>query len=268
MTPIESITTTTATVHRKVEAIEVHPNVSVFRIRYDLTLPSDVPNTLREYFKGHVQQGYATPAAIDQYLRDEVSTLDTIPGLLLVPDMVLDKARTEGYPHAFKDIPDLDTFGWHPFDKFKSGKVTTKNLVFNEWASHLLFDCDRKLIPCARFFSSLNGRVHNDAYDLEKLIAVLKDNPQVVPLSTKVYGEPVNAESLSIQMIPSCNQEGEGEYQVSFRFLPTDEQMAQIWEQMQSYKTEYPSTEFYRAMFDLDVLGLRKGGAAKFETWG
>jgi hypothetical protein len=40
-----------------------------------------------------------------------------------------------------------------------------------------------------------------------------------------------------------------------------------MWKQQQAYGTTYPSTKRFQAMFDLDILGLRAGGAAMFDTF-
>lgn len=115
-----------------------------------------------------------------------------------------------------------------------------------------------ELVPTGIRFNYIDGRIRNDAYDLEKAAACLFNNPQV---SLGAVASPAEA----IMPIPYYNQTSTSQACIKpFVFCPTREQMQELVAKAKSYKSLHFATELRRAMFDLDTLGLRAAGATKY----
>ena len=263
----QELRATNATLNRTLDTILLEPTLAVFRISYDVQFDGNVPSTLLEKFKPLVQEGFATPEAIQDFIDDKVTQLESIPGLMLVPNSFLADVKHLGYMAAFINHETIYDFGRSPYVKFQTGEVTADNLIFAEWDSHLIFDRKKELVPTARFFNYTSGRVHDGHYDLAKLVDILKKDSRIIPIDGRQVPDGVAPPELTIQDIPYYSA-GEGRStQVAFRYIPTNEDMSLLWTKMKSYGANHPANQFYRAVFDLDTLGLRKGGAAKLTKW-
>jgi hypothetical protein len=138
------------------------------------------------------------------------------------------------------------------FDSLESGIVIRGD-------GDMMFDLDDNPLPIAIYFDYIMAHMDNTNYDLEKAVEILKKNPQVRFIKQDRWCDTI------IEPIPSYNASEERNQCITFVFSPTSEQAKAMWNIQKRHK--YPGTERFRAVFELDLLGLRSGGAAKFKTF-
>lgn len=165
-------------------------------------------------------------------------------------DEELQLAATNGFTAMWEARDQTEN---QPFELAQAGKLKVSNIVNVDYGSHLIHKLDGSLLPVAIYFDYIQARMHNGVYDLDKAYAVLKKNAQV--------------HELEIEDIPYYNAENGKTKCLSFHFSPTYEQMNQIYKVSAKLNPKYPSTSFHAAVFDLDLLGLRKAGATKCKSF-
>jgi hypothetical protein len=104
-----------------------------------------------------------------------------------------------------------------------------------------LLTYDPKAPPSEIPFSAARGQMDRDFYDLSLALRVLQEDPRVT-------------------LLP----DGVSKYELRFVFRPAPEDIPVIWQKQCSYGTKHPMSKLYVALFDLDMLGLRAAGAAKY----
>lgn len=176
--------------------------------------------------------------------------------------------RTHGYIYASGDTDLQDALDTHcaddVFDAFSTQNATPDDIVIFRNDCHMLLDRTGAPLPLAVSFDYIsNGRISNGTYDLEKLVAHLQTRDDIVFTTQEVPTQN------PIVNIPSYNSEPGRDKTASFTWIPTLEDYRTVWEECLAYGTSYPSGEFFRAIFELDMLGLRACGAALAKTyWG
>lgn len=132
------------------------------------------------------------------------------------------------------------------------------HLMHLDYGSHLVYDAHGNILPVAIPFDYINGCMSNGAYDMEKALRVLVENPQV---------HFIGASTLGVEMVPYYNSRPDSSSFLQFYFAPTQEQMTAIWERAKTLDRTFPSTALNEAVFELDTLGLRAAGAALFNNF-
>lgn len=117
--------------------------------------------------------------------------------------------------------------------------------------NHRVFDANNEPLPVGKFVDYIGWQMHNESYNLDKVVEHLSKQESV--------------HDISRQRIPGYNAEPpyRTEY-VSFRWTPTvkEYRMAVEWiDENNGY------SDLGQAVFALDLLGLRKCGAAKHDTF-
>lgn len=136
------------------------------------------------------------------------------------------------------------------------------NVAYIDWGNHQAWDRQERALPVARSFSYISARMHNGCYDLERAAAILQARDDVV-LFAKRWGDRL------IHTIPHYNATSSQTHHLSFLWQPTAEDCRKVEARCQEIGGKYPSTNWRKAVFDLDLLGLRAGGAAKYDDfWG
>lgn len=260
-----------ATVEREVQVLELEPQLCAFRMvhRVNFSAP-DCPETLTSRYRESVQEGLATPGALKKYLSGKTPALKTLGNLTLAPAGFVRKVQSDGYVAACEQYgSQMSEDGM--FEKFRSGQACAQDLVKLDHSTHMLFDRKGGVLPTAIFFDYMNGNLRNGAYHLDKVLDVLSRDSRVKPAPEHRSGRRQGSaapESLRIDEVPYYNASRGCTQHVEFLFSPTTDDMLRLWAQMKSYGGSYPSTTAHRAVFDLDLLGLREGGAAKHrEYW-
>jgi hypothetical protein len=235
---------------------EIEPGLAAFRLTTSATpLEGKVPKAFLSKVGTHSVEGVAQTKRVIAFEKGRATAIKTLGGhLVVVGESFLEEARMKGYHEATKEFKHRDDF----YTAFVEEGMSLECLVRIDYGNYLLYDRHNGVLPVARIFDYMNGGVHNGRYNLQKALEVLRGNPSVqfVPHDHRDKGEPD-----SILRIPYYNCDETHQTHLSFRFSPTLEQEQAIWVQQQSYKTEYPSTQWHRAVEDLDLLGLKAAGA-------
>lgn len=166
--------------------------------------------------------------------------------------------RTTGWlgDEIYKRFAALTT---SPFTRFVAGEVTADDLVFVEGSSHTIYDAEGKPLPVAVLFNYIDGHMDNAHYDLDKALATLKARDDIRFVAEDRWRDAPD----SVQRIPHYNASRGRDYCLAFVWMPSVEDYRRMVAQCEEYESPYPTTMRYRAVFDLDLLGLRAGGAAK-----
>lgn len=147
-----------------------------------------------------------------------------------------DNAGTAFYPEIIEE----------PFTYLKNGKGVLVQYHLGE--NGHIFNKIGVPFPQAMYFNYMSGKIDNAHYDLDRVIEILSKRTDIF--------------NLIIKDIPYYNSQPGRDKQIEFVWVPTREDMITIWEYCRKAEDYVDS---YRAIFELDLLGLRKAGAAKFD---
>jgi len=133
-------------------------------------------------------------------------------------------------------------------------------VVFLDWSNHQIFTRTKEPLPWAKVFEYISAHIDNGHYDLKKLVEVLTKRDDVVLVPEK-YGDSF------IQTIPGYNATAARNQTVTFLWQPSVEDYRAMVDECERLGGSYPSTNWRKAVFTLDLLGLRAGGAAKYDDF-
>jgi hypothetical protein len=235
---------------------EIEPGLAAFRLTTSATpLEGKVPKAFSSKVGTYVVEGVAETKRVIAFEKGRATAITRLEGnLVIISESFLEDARTKGYHEATKEFKRREDF----YTAFVEEGVPLERLVRIDYGNYLIYDRHNGVLPVARIFDYMNGGLHNGRYDLQKALEVLRGNPSVrfVPHDRRDDSEPD-----TILRIPYYNCDETHQTHLSFRFSPTLEQEQAIWAKQQSYKTQYLSTQWHRAVEDLDLLGLKAAGA-------
>lgn len=250
-------------VTKKVDTLLLSDDLAVVKVTYSHQSSPAWPAQLPALFQlSDCLQVLCTREALQQFEAGETLTPAKHPKLSLVTPEFISAAAHSSYDDAMQLLHD-DKQGLRDrvFDAFEQGKASVDQLVHIEWGSHLLFDRHGDPLPVVQHLSYLRGMFDNTRYDLDKALKVLRAHPRV---SARSRGKQVE---LAIQAIPYYNADGGRTHQLEFAWTPTATEMKQLLEENKRLNPKYPGAELPHALFTLDLLGLRKAGAAKYEDY-
>lgn len=136
-----------------------------------------------------------------------------------------------------------------PFTEIAEGRKDEWNLVRYDIRFEEYFDTEGKIYPRGKYVDYISWHMRDGSYDLKKAHAILKDHPHVQSLS-------------EIQPVPYYNRSFGCSAFICFHWVPDRENYQRVWDIYIQNKTLIP-----KIVFDLDLLGLRKGGAAKYNSF-
>jgi hypothetical protein len=201
-------------------------------------------------------QFFAKLSDVKKFAAGKIDALPDLGYCLVTPEILEYLSKNgwfnndEGYALA-KEFPAA-------YDTFAEGKGDAELVVKLDFSNNLAYFLNGDMVPTGIRFNYIDGRVRNDTYHLDKAADCLLNNPQVNLGAAKTAAE-------AIVPIPYYNcTPGSHSSLVAFVFSPTRDQMQALMAKAKSYKSRYYSTELRRAIFDLDLLGLRAAGAAKY----
>lgn len=200
-------------------------------------------------------QGFAELKSIERFLEGGSSSIGKLGDLTYQPPYILQMARERGFVAAAQASEQASEL---VFDLFEKDELDLAGITRWDVRSHMLFDRFGEVLPTGVFFDYMHGNLRDGAYALEKVVKLLSGRRGVIPLA---------GEKLAIEAVPHYNSEYGCRAHVSFIFQPTLEEMRAMWAKMKELNKAFPSTAGHLAIFELDLLGLRKGGAAKYENY-
>lgn len=255
---------------RTLSTYPVGPDLAYFRLVHMVEFAKGAaPDNLRAHFSETVSCGFARPRAIFSFADDKAGALKPLQKLRVAPAGFREVARTKGFMAAFDQFQKAFQGEQDLMDKFLAGEIDLDDIVYLDIGSHMLFDRNNEVLPTGIYFDYTNGNLRNGSYHLDKALAVLSKDARITPhvdtrsRSRKSGQDPV----LAITEVESFNADSANIETIAFWFAPTDDDMRSIWAKAQSYGSQHPSTDLRQAIFDLDVMGLRAAGAAKYEHY-
>jgi hypothetical protein len=244
--------------------IDLGDNLAVYRLSREWrTADAKVPALFKELPASQATEGFARLSTLQSYIKGK-GKLPREPGkLCLVEKDYLKLAARYGFVDAWERLgKNVQLSIDKPFTAISEGTAGVEQLVQVDTASHLLFDRNGEILPVAQYFDYIHAGMSDGRYDLEKALEILKKNPRVYGVSKRG-----KEEELEIVPVEYYNRERYCSQYLRFWFEPTLDEQRQLWAKQRSYGGEYPSTEFHRAVFDLDILGLRAGGATYYDDF-
>lgn len=167
---------------------------------------------------------------------------------LTTPD-TLAKVREKGFEELFSYTVDHDFFG-----AYRDGDVV---VVEADFTSHRLYDAHRNMLPARASFDYTNGWFNNYHYDLNKALKILESRSDVVLNWDSRTGK-------KIQEIPYYNKDEHRTHFISFKWMPTPDDMKRV---QVCLETREDCFDIHEACFHLDIFGLRAAGASLSETF-
>lgn len=196
--------------------------------------------------------------------------------LVLCEDKLVEHLRMWGWQDA-PGKKDRERFEWQRsdvYDALVEDPSRVEKLMRLDHGSHMVFDWADKVLPVPIWFSYMDGMISEDRYDLTKTAELLlaRDDVHIFPKQDGWRDDPDREGKATkveqcIIPIPGYNSERGRRNTIYFIFRPSVEEYRRMWEQCLAYKTKYPSTERHRAVYDLDLLGLKAGGACMTKNY-
>jgi hypothetical protein len=138
-------------------------------------------------------------------------------------------------------------------DSFTAFKEQAGILVRFDNDAHMVFDSTGEPLPVAIHFDYINS-IENESYNLELVSSILSSRKDILILK-------------DIHDIPYYNACNGCTKTINFLWQPSVEDYRKMWNKCLLYGSKYPSCEMHQAVFDEDLLGLRAGGASKFDSY-
>lgn len=199
--------------------------------------------------------GYIFKKSVNRLI-DAIKAGETPPNernwIKVTPEF-LEELRQFGYADENRTSDEESFKPWKELEKHP-GTI----LVRNAGDCHMIFSIDDVPYPMGLHFSTYTGRISSKVYRLKKAREILAARSDV--RNIKDY-EPYDDDEY-------------GTKGLDFSWAPSAEDYVRMWNRClekndKCGKTSYhhPSNFRYEAVFDLDLLGLRAGGAAKYDEY-
>ena len=255
------------------EVIDLTPELSVFRYVESSEWGAFVGNN--GFKRRPVPAPVAIEGAIDPAnlkLLTSGRVYQTIKAWLFSHDFI-ERLRVEGWHTTMQDEPYVKSHVRQDvFTAILTGKATLTNLVRPDWGNFYVLDHAGEPLPVGLTLDYMSGRLHDGCYDLEKAAAHLLTRPDITILTT--FGqsgfrpEPKPTKTLkgAISAIPYYNSNRSHSQHIICQWSPSAEQYREMIKVVTPEKLG-ATDEMYRAIFKLDLLGLRAAGAALYDTY-
>ncbi len=221
------------------------------------------------------QEGFASQEAVQGYLDGRYSGFRANSELTLVRPGLLETAAKLGLSRAFAQFDKRAGYRGagiiaSPFTALTQNEARVEDIVRLDCTAEMAFDMNEEPLPLAIVFDYANAWMDNERYDLDVALTILRANPRVTFLDPDT-GEPCKG---SIYAIPGPGRGpavGEARtHCLLFAYSPTADEVRALWELQQKMgDSRFPAQTKYEAIFEMDLLGLRAGGAARSTSfWG
>ena len=245
------------------------PSVVAYRLREIITVETTRSGkVIHREERSKVQEGFALAAHIPAFL---AGTRASLPGverkrettsrshLIMATPALLEHLRTKGLTTRVDGPEDMPRASETPFTDLTSG-APEDLVVFVDWGNFELLTRDGLPLPWVRHFDYIDARMYNGVYNLETAVAILSQRGDII-LARDRYSKGF------IHPIPGYNATSTQTHSLSFTWAPNVEDYRALVTRCHEIGGPYPSTNWRRAVFDLDLLGLRAGGAAKYDEF-
>jgi hypothetical protein len=137
-------------------------------------------------------------------------------------------------------------------DPFSSFKRNRGIFLRDDDSCHMIFDVNNEPLPVAVRFDYIDGNMRNGSYDLAKALDILNARDDIYIIH-------------NIESVPYYNRSSSCSSCISFLWRPSVEDYRKMWDRCKKIDKKYASCRMHQAIFEEDLLGLRAGGAAKYD---
>jgi hypothetical protein len=249
------------------EYVDLGEDLAVFRVTRSLQPEGKLPGLLKRTASSYITQGFASTTGLREHAAGNEAFAhfpESQSRIRVVPEGFLDLVARYGFSKGYDmaQTADKDFDANQPYTDLVEKHAPLDRVLTVEHASHMVFDRNGLVLPTAIQFDYISAGMSNACYDIHKAAAHLSKNDRVHFLDR--YGEEGSCEILPVE---SYNATQLSNRYLHFRYQPTVEEQRRLWEKQLSYGTDFPSTKAHRAVFDLDLLGLRAAGIAYYEDF-
>lgn len=254
--PSVSVKSQALVVTTRLNTFELKPGLVVYKLERELQ-PSG-PAGIAALIEQEPQEGIASTASIEEFKAGTVKEISKVSSVVWASLEFLSTARKLGFStaRAFAERTPGHRLRDDVYTAIVEDGLPIEQLIEVSYSTDMLFRLDKSMLPVAIGFDYMSGKMHNEAYDLSAVLAAVKDDSRVTFLrsGSRTTVQPYVAE------IPSYNvyEDSARTHCLCFMYGPTDEEALLLWEKMQSYGSQYPSTKAHEAVEALDLLGLNQ----------
>jgi len=244
-------------------SLSVHPlpfGLTVFRLSYTADMPSEEAAIFGTAYPAKVVEGFALSTTIQDFIHGKTAVLRSERGFVFMPAGLRQRIATDDIYPVLKDWEKLE-MSQLPYTAFEKGDANPEDLLDIDMSNNVVLTRTGEPMPQPLHFDYMDGYLNNGAYDLEKALPVLRANPRVRP-SDVPRGQ---RDELSILPVPSYNRRTNQSQYLAVTFIPTMDELQRMVAHIPASRLS--RLERYRAVFELDILGLRAAGAAKYPTY-
>lgn len=266
LTPVSVHTVATALVSRKFDYLQVHPDWFVYRLDYSMTMDAaDAAGGFATQYPNQCREGFSPISALASMLAGgvPVSAPQETGEPMVVPAEAQSRMATVPTHELIQELRETVAVK-KPFTALSENPALVQDLLIWCGYSHTFMDMAGTPLPQPLSFDYSEGLMCDGAYDLEKALEVLKKNPRV-----KAQGEPTafypERGTLRIEAVPYYNRRPGVRKSLSFQFTPTPEDLAKMVAHIPNALTYDDARR--KAIFELDLLGLRAAGASRCATY-
>lgn len=255
--------------HRIFEFRQVHPDWFAYRLTHTLQ-PQDCEQDLTPFSKasaGPCREGFAPMAQLEAMKGGAMPQRadPTVPQSepVLVPARLREQLRVREYSDVVSDLVQLPGTEL-PLLALETGENTPEDLLLWSRYSSTFFSMKGDPLPQVLSFDYIDGNICDGAYILERALQVLKADPRVLPPDepNAVYTE---RGTLRIEAVPHYNRRPGSRQTLKFLFAPTEADMKKMVDHDPKARTCDDARR--KAVFELDLLGLRAAGAARCKEY-
>ena len=147
-----------------------------------------------------------------------------------------------------------------PFDAVTEGRLGAEDVYWVSAGDCGIKDRKGRLVPVAQHGDYMHGHFKDGSYDLFEVVKLLNADSRVVAARNSQRKDC----PLEVSHVPSYNAGRGCHFQVEFLFCPTEEDMLKL---EAASAGRGVASEFWEIAFEIDLLGLRAGGAAYCDTY-
>lgn len=240
---------------KKIEYVNITDDIIIYRVTAET-------KKNQEDLGSHVTEGITSLKNLDSLKNGLTPRYSSELTAAVGTKSFLEEVRDFGW-HRDSIYELIDEAAKYPLAKYELGCVTPDDIVFIENSSHHMYDSKMQPLPVAMRFGYIQGLMDNTRYDLEKALTILKARADVrFENEDRWVDDPA-----SILSIPGYNCDGKRNRYISFTWTPEVDDYRAMIARTLVIGGKYPSTNKHQAAFEIDVFGLRAGGAAKYDTY-
>lgn len=216
-------------------------------------------------------QGFTTSDGIAKFLEGSDENITTHPQAVAGSPGLVEGIRRYGIGSNWFEgqYPFVGTGSRNAraFDEWVDGQLTADEIVLLDLSNNLAADSHGVPLPVANFlgYSPSEGQVHNGLYDLNKVATILGKRSDIRFVNPRERDSEVPKGWDPIQSVPYYNADEGRSYYIPCVWMPTREDYLKLSEHLGDRLGL--SMDRAAAIFDLDLLGLRAGGAARSESY-